>query len=219
MITEKIAALAVTILDSTEYVGAWLLMTLESMIAPVPSEAVMPFVGFQVADGKWELWPAIFATSLGSITGSLLSYWMGAYGGRPVVLKIGKYLLLNVHDLEMTERYFHRRQGLYTVFIARFIPVVRHFISIPAGVGHMPLLPFLLVTLAGATVWNSFLLFCGMQLRDNWTLMQRYSHQVDIAIVIVGVIAIVWFVRMRLAQKRRAAFNAVNQGEQRCDSQ
>src|SRR3954463_8505402 len=106
MITEQISNLAVKILDSAGYAGASGLMALESMIAPVPSEAVMPFVGFQVADGKWNLWLAILSTSLGSITGSLLSYGMGYYGGKPLILKVGKYLLLNQRDLERTEAFF-----------------------------------------------------------------------------------------------------------------
>src|SRR6266850_1994520 len=160
MITEKISELAVKILDTTGYAGAGFLMALESMIAPVPSEAVMPFVGFQVADGRWNFWLAVLATSIGSIIGSLLSYWMGYYGGKPLVLKVGKYLLLNQRDLERTEQFFHRRSGLVALFIARFIPVVRHFSSIPAGIGRTPLLPFLAVTLAGATLWNTFLLVC-----------------------------------------------------------
>src|SRR6476620_11028290 len=162
MITEKISELAVAVLDQGGYLGAGLLMAMESMIAPVPSEAVMPFVGFQVADGKWNLGWAILATSTGSMAGSWLSYLMGYYGGKPFVLKVGKYLLLNRHDLELTEQFFQRRQGIWTVFLARFVPVVRHFSSIPAGIGRMPLAPFLAVTLLGATLWNSFLLVCGM---------------------------------------------------------
>lgn len=199
MITEIISQIAVQILDTTGYAGAFILMALESMIAPVPSEAVMPFVGFLVTDGKLNLWFALLSTSLGSVAGSLASYWMGYYGGKPVVLKVGKYLLLNRHDLEMTERYFHRKQGLYTVFAARFIPVIRHFISIPAGMGKMPLPPFLLVTLIGATLWNGFLLFCGMRLREHWTIVQKYSHQVDIVIIVLALIGIAWFLRSRLA--------------------
>ncbi|MGH8500446.1 MAG: DedA family protein [Methylococcales bacterium] len=202
MLTEVITEIAVKILDTTEYAGAWFLMTLESMVAPVPSEAVMPFVGFQVADGKWNFWLAILATSLGSITGSLLSYWMGYAGGKPVVLKFGKYLLLNVHDLEMTERYFHRRQGLMTVFIARFIPVVRHLISIPAGMGKMPLWPFILVTVLGSTLWNVFLLVCGIKLREHWTMVQNYSHQVDLVIVALGLIGLAWFYRTRMRRRQ-----------------
>src|SRR5512132_495996 len=102
MITETISRIAVQILDTTGYAGAGALMALESMIAPVPSEAVMPFVGFQVADGKWNLWLSIASTSLGSLVGSVLSYGMGYYGGKPLVLKVGKYLLLNQRDLERT---------------------------------------------------------------------------------------------------------------------
>jgi membrane protein DedA with SNARE-associated domain len=203
MITEKISELAVKILDTTGYAGATFLMTLESMIAPVPSEAVMPFVGFQVADGKWNLWASIGATSLGSILGSLLSYYIGYFGGKPLVLKVGKYLFLNQRDLAKTESYFHKRQGIWTVFIARFIPVVRHFISIPAGIGRMPLLPFLAVTLVGATIWNTFLLWCGYKLRGQWTIVQKYSHQIDYGVVALMVIGAVWWYRKRKRDAQR----------------
>jgi membrane protein DedA with SNARE-associated domain len=203
MITEKISELAVHILETTGYAGAGALMTLESMIAPVPSEAVMPFVGFLVSDGKWNLWLAILSTSAGSMVGSLLSYWMGYYGGKPLVLKLGKYLLLNQRDLERTEQFFHKRAGILTIFIARFIPVVRHFISIPAGIGRTPMIPFLLVTFIGATAWNSFLLACGMKLREHWQVVQKYSHQVDIVIIVLILIGAAWWIRIRWPRVRR----------------
>ena len=203
MLTEIIAQLAVRCLDISGYYGAGLLMALESMIAPVPSEAVMPFVGFQVADGKWNLGLAILATSLGSIVGSWLSYLLGDYGGRPVVLKVGKYLLLDKEDLEKTEAFFNRRAGTWTIFIARFIPVVRHLISIPAGMGKMPMMPFLTATLLGATIWNTFLLFCGMKLRQNWGIIQKYSHEIDIVVVLVLAAGLGWFIWSRL-EKRKA---------------
>ncbi|MEK7677686.1 MAG: DedA family protein [Verrucomicrobiota bacterium] len=203
MITEMVSNLAVQILDTSGYAGAAFLMALESMIAPVPSEAVMPFVGFQVADGKWNLSLAIAATSLGSIIGSLLSYLMGYYGGKPLVLKVGKYLLLNQRDLERTEKFFHQRKGVLTIFISRFIPVVRHFISIPAGTGKMPLLPFLLVTLLGATMWNTFLLVCGMKLREHWQIVQKYSHQADVVVILILLAGVIWFLRQRLKQSKR----------------
>jgi membrane protein DedA with SNARE-associated domain len=204
MITEYITNLAVKILETTGYAGAAFLMTLESMIAPVPSEAVMPFVGFLVADGKWNLWAAIAATSAGSIIGSLLSYLMGYYGGKPFVLKVGKYLLLNQHDLERTEKFFHERSGTKWLFISRFIPVVRHFISIPAGMGKMPMVPFLTATLIGATMWNVILLVAGMWLRERWTVIQTYSHKVDYVVVAAAVIVFIWFIRKRRAEKRSA---------------
>jgi membrane protein DedA with SNARE-associated domain len=193
MITEKISETAVQILDATGYAGAAGLMALESMIFPLPSEAVMPFVGFKVADGKWNLWLAIAATSFGSMIGSWLSYWIGYYGGKPLVLKVGKYLLLKQRDLEWTERFFQRRSGAMTIFIGRFIPVVRHFISIPAGIGKMPWLPFSIATLIGATIWNTFLLLLGKRLRDNWHIVQKYSHQVDYVIVALILVAGVWW--------------------------
>jgi len=203
MITQYITETAVKILESTGYAGAAGLMALESMIAPVPSEAVMPFVGFLVADGKWNVWLAIFSTSIGSLIGCLLSYWMGYYGGRPLVLKVGKYLLLNERDLEKTERFFHAHQGVAALFVCRFIPVVRHFISIPAGTGRMPLAPFLLVSVAGATLWNSFLLGCGFFLREHWTVVQKYSHQADIVVIVGMILGLAWFAQKRLRGWRR----------------
>lgn len=203
MITEKISEIAITVLDTTGYWGAGFLMALESMIAPVPSEAVMPFVGFQVADGKWSLGLAILATSAGSIVGSLLSYWMGYYGGKPLVLKAGKYLLLNQHDLEITESFFHKRKGTLTILLSRFIPVIRHFSSVPAGIGKMPLAPFLAMTFIGATVWNTFLLICGMKLREQWPTIQKYSHQADI-VVVAGILAgVSWFIYSRRGPRKR----------------
>lgn len=202
MLTETIVGFAVKCLDTTGYLGAAVLMALESMIAPIPSEAVMPFVGFQVVDGKWSLWPAIFSTSLGSFLGSLASYLMGFYGGKPLVLRVGKYLFLDRHDLELTERFFQRRSGTLTIFVSRFIPVIRHLISIPAGIGRMPLGPFLAATTIGATIWNSILLVAGMKLREHWNILLTYSHQVDIVVVVLILAGCGWFMRARLARRR-----------------
>jgi membrane protein DedA with SNARE-associated domain len=201
LLTQFIADFAVRCLDAAGYAGAAFLMALESMIAPIPSEAVMPFVGFQVADGKWSLWLAVFATSAGSLIGSLISYYMGYYGGKPVVLKVGKYLLLDRHDLEITERFFQRRSGTLTLFISRFVPVVRHLISIPAGMGRMPVIPFCLATVIGATLWNGFLLACGMKLREHWNLVMKYSHEVDLVVVLLLLLGLAWFLRSRLARR------------------
>jgi membrane protein DedA with SNARE-associated domain len=197
MLTEAISGFAVCCLEATGYLGAAFLMALESMIAPVPSEAVMPFVGFLVADGRWNLGPAVLATSTGSMAGSLASYAMGRWGGRPLVLRAGKYLLLSAHDLELTERFFQRRKGTWALFLSRFIPVIRHLISIPAGAGFMPLGNFVMATLAGATLWNTFLLWCGMKLREHWSLVQQYSHQVDVVVLALLISGGGLFVRSR----------------------
>lgn len=186
------------------YLGAGFLMGLESMVAPVPSELVMPFVGFLVAEGKFTWTMSIVATSIGSVIGSLASYAMGYWGGRPVVMKIGKYLLLNERDLEWTERWF-ARHGSWTIFVSRFIPVVRHLISIPAGLGKMRLLPFCVYTLIGATLWNVFLLWCGYVLKQNWEKVEHYSKQLDVVVIILGIAAAIWFVKTHLARARRVS--------------
>jgi Uncharacterized membrane-associated protein len=202
VLTEVISQFAIHVLETTGLAGAALLMALESMIAPVPSEAVMPFVGFLVADGKWSVLEAVLATSLGSLSGSLVSYLMGYYGGRPFVLKVGKYLLLDKHDLELTERFFHRTGGFWTLFICRFIPVVRHLVSIPAGIGKMRFWPFIIATTAGATLWNGFLLTCGFKLRENWEMVQTYRHHFDGLIIGMLAVSIVWYVWYKLKRKR-----------------
>ena len=204
-----ISNFAVRCLDLTGYFGAAGLMALESMIAPIPSEAVMPFVGFLVADGKWNLWAAVFATSMGSVIGSVISYYMGYYGGKPLVLKVGKYLLLDRHDLALTERFFQKRSGAITIFVSRFIPVVRHLVSIPAGTGRMPLASFLVATLIGATLWNSFLLLLGIKLREHWHVVQTYSHQVDIVVLAGLAIATAWFVKSRLGRGKRLSSSVI----------
>jgi len=202
LLTEAISHFAITVLGATGYAGAAFLMALESMIAPVPSEAVMPFVGFLVADGKWGLAEAILATSIGSFIGSYLSYLMGYYGGRPFVLKVGRFLLLDVHDLEVTERFFQRRGSALTLFASRFIPVVRHLVSIPAGIGRMRFWPFAIATTAGATLWNTFLLLCGYKLRENWELVQIYRHHFDGLIVGMLVASVAWYVWYKLRRRR-----------------
>jgi membrane protein DedA with SNARE-associated domain len=191
-VVESLADYFMYIIEQLGYLGAGILMALESMIAPVPSELVMPFVGFLAAEGTFSIPASILATSLGSIVGSLLSYYIGFFGGRPFVLKLGRYLLLNQEHLKWTEQWF-AKHGSWTVFVSRFIPVVRHLISIPAGLGRMKIVPFCVYTLIGATIWNSFLLLCGYRLRQNWTLVQQYSHELDLAVAAILVVCAIWF--------------------------
>jgi membrane protein DedA with SNARE-associated domain len=180
-ITETLCYYNTQFIHSCSYFGVFVLMALESMIAPIPSELVMPFAGFLVFTGHFDPWAVLIASSLGSLAGSLISYGLGVLG-EPVVLRYGRYLLLNPHHLEWTSKFFQRHGGK-TIFIARFIPVVRHLISIPAGLARMSLLPFILFTLAGATMWNMFLVYCGVRLKENWRLIQQYTHIVDYFVV------------------------------------
>jgi membrane protein DedA with SNARE-associated domain len=159
-------------------------MTLESMVFPVPSEAIMPFAGFLVAEGKFSFVLVVIFSTLGSIIGSFISYVSGYFGGKPFVLKFGKYLLLNEHHLDTTEKYF-TRYGEITIFICRFIPIVRHLISIPAGVGKMNLIRFSILTIVGAGLWNAFLCYVGMVLRQNWEEVMKYSKIIDIVVIVI----------------------------------
>ncbi|MCX6100762.1 MAG: DedA family protein [Candidatus Bipolaricaulota bacterium] len=183
-ITEFIAAWGTRIIDATGYAGVFFLMVAESMIMPIPSEAVMPFAGFLVAEGSMSAAAAIAFATLGSLVGSLLSYTLGRFGGRPLVRRFGKALLLDEHDLDRADRFFQRR-GAITIFIGRFIPVVRHLISIPAGIGKMRLLPFCLYTVVGAALWNGILTGCGILLRVNWETILRYAKWIDILVLVV----------------------------------
>src|SRR3989344_2465633 len=142
MIVEKLVDYIVAGISTGGYFGVFVLMALESMIAPVPSEVVMPFAGYLALQGQFNFWLVLLASSLGSIFGSFLSYYIGFYGGRPLVLKFGRYLLVEEEHLEWTEKWF-RKQGDKTIFISRFVPVVRHLISIPAGIAKMPMRRFL----------------------------------------------------------------------------
>ena len=195
-LTETLCTYNTAIIQHFSYIGIFILMTLESMIAPVPSELVMPFAGFLIFTGHFDpLWVMV-ASSLGSIVGSLLSYGMGVLG-EPVVLRYGRYLLLNPNHLEWTKKFF-ARYGSITIFISRFIPVLRHLISIPAGLARMSLAPFILYTLVGASMWNGFLAYCGVRLKENWRLIQQYTHILDfivVACLLAGLAYFVWKVR------------------------
>ena len=172
------------------------------MVAPIPSELVMPFAGFLIFTGQFSVAPVIVASTLGSIVGSLLSYGLGMLG-KPVVLRYGRYLLLNPHHLEWTEKFFDRHGGK-TIFISRFIPVVRHLISIPAGLARMPLIPFILYTAVGATLWNGFLTYLGFRLRQNWPIIQKYTHILDY-FVVAGLIGAVVYLVWKIKHARKPA--------------
>jgi membrane protein DedA with SNARE-associated domain len=201
-LTEFIATYATNLIHQGGYGIVFFLMALESMIFPIPSEAVMPFAGFLIHEGRFSFTGTIFFSTLGSIVGSLISYVMGSKGGRPFVLRFGKYLLLDVHDLEATEKFFGK-YGDKTIFICRFIPVVRHLISIPAGVGKMNLWKFSLYTIVGAALWNGFLAWVGYRLKDNWEEVMKYSHVADIVVVASLGLTIGYFVYKHMQRRTR----------------
>lgn len=201
-LTEALCNYNTAIIQHCSYIGVFILMALESMIAPVPSELVMPFAGFLIFTGHFDPVWVMVASTLGSIVGSLLSYGMGVLG-EPAVLRFGRYLFLNPHHLEWTKKFFERH-GNITIFISRFIPVVRHLISIPAGLARMSLAPFILYTAVGAALWNGFLTYSGVRLKENWRLIQQYTHILDYlvaACLLAGLAYFVW----KFREARRAA--------------
>ena len=191
-ITESIVEFAVNFVESAGYLGLSVLMVMESTFMPVPSEAVMPPAGFLIEEGKFSFPAVIFFSTLGSIVGSLISYYIGAWGGKPFIDKFGKYLLLDRHHLTITERYFNR-WGNITILVGRFIPVVRHLISLPAGIGKMNLFKFILYTVIGAGIWNSLLACAGYILKSNWTEITKYSRIADIIVLTLMAAVVLYY--------------------------
>lgn len=201
-ITDALVTFCTLFIERTGMAGIMVLMGLESMIAPVPSEAVMPFAGFLWFEGKLTFWQILFASTLGSLIGSLISYYLGASWSDAVIKRWGRYLLLNHHHLVQTQRFF-ARYGDKAVFISRFVPVVRHFISIPAGAGKMDLVKFITYTALGAATWNMFLAWVGYRLDSRWEDIRNYTEVVDVVLIValVGAAGVWWRRRMR---KQRA---------------
>lgn len=201
---EQVALWIEHVMEALGYPGLVIMMALESMIAPVPSEIVMPFAGFLVVKGQFTLLGGILASSLGTIVGSLIGYYMGKWGGYPLVLRWGPYFLLERGHLDLTVRWFEKR-GDITILVCRFIPVVRHLISIPAGVGGMNLAKFCAYTLIGGTIWNTILLVAGIKLKERWEIIHTYSSQIDKVVVVILVIVGMWWVREQLQRRKQRA--------------
>jgi membrane protein DedA with SNARE-associated domain len=174
---DTLAQYCLAVVEALGYPGVFFLMVLESMIFPVPSEAVLPPAGWLAWEGRMSLWLALVAATLGTIVGSLLSYAMGHYGVRPLLERWGKYVFVSPHHLDMTHRFFEKRGAGWAVFLSRFVPVVRHLISIPAGSARMPLPTFLVATTAGGALWNLILLYAGFKLGENWHEVTHFIEE------------------------------------------
>lgn len=199
-LTEFLAEHITNFINALGYPSVFLLMTAESMILPIPSEAVMPFAGFLIASDDFTFLGVIFFSTLGSLIGSLLSYFIGRYGGRAIILKWGKYFLLNEADLNKTENFFDQK-GELTIFVSRFIPIVRHLISVPAGLAKMNLLKFCVYTVIGAGLWNTFLAMIGFYLKNSWPTVIKYSATIDLLMIGLLILAAIYFVKKHFFQK------------------
>lgn len=189
------------VVESMGYPGVFLLIALESTLVPIPSELVMPFAGYLAGRGSFSLPVIMIINSVAALVGSGVCYFIGAKGGKPFLERYGKFFLLRKHDLEKTERVF-AKHGKWVVLIGRFIPVVRHIISIPAGIARMPLRTFFLQTFIGSTIWGGFLILLGYYLGDNWEAVATKLKRFDLVIGVLVVLAIValgirFFVRRR----------------------
>jgi membrane protein DedA with SNARE-associated domain len=195
-ILEVLGRFIISVISATGYTGVVLLMGIESACIPLPSEVIMPFSGYLVSTGRFRLWAVALAGAVGCNLGSLVAYYVGSLGGRPLVEKYGRYLLVTQHDLAMADRFF-ARYGDWAVFTARLLPVIRTFIAFPAGVSRMNVVRFHVYTFLGSLPWCWVLAFAGLKLGERWSTLRLYFHRFDTVLGIVIVVVAVWFIRNR----------------------
>jgi membrane protein DedA with SNARE-associated domain len=203
-VLEYLAAFIIAVISQTGYLGIVLLMAIESACIPLPSEVIMPFSGYLVLTGRFHLLWVGLAGAVGCNLGSLVAYYIGSVGGRPLVEKYGQWLLVTHHDLEMADRFF-ARYGDWAVFIARLLPVIRTFIAFPAGVSRMNQARFHIYTFLGSLPWCLALAYAGMKLGERWRDLREYFHRFDAVLGVVIVLGAVWFIHNRWKNRLRAA--------------
>jgi membrane protein DedA with SNARE-associated domain len=183
----KLSALLLGLSAGAAYTVVFLLMALQSACIPIPSEIIMPFAGYKLAHNVVQL----IASNLGSIP----AYWLGARGGRPMVERYGRYILLNPRDLDLADRFFNR-YGSITVLIGRMLPIIRTFIAFPAGIARMNQLRFHIYTFIGSFPWCFALAYIGMKLGARWDSDPRFKaifHRFQVGVEVLLVIGIIWF--------------------------
>jgi membrane protein DedA with SNARE-associated domain len=203
-IIKILSAFIVATISTLGYSGVVLLMAIESACIPLPSEIIMPFSGYLVYKGEFNLWLVGIAGAFGCVVGSLVAYWVGMYGGRPVIEKYGRYILISRHDLDLADRWFDRF-GEIIVFASRLLPVIRTFIAFPAGVARMNLKKFVIYTFAGSLPWCIGLAFVGQRLGKEWDTnptLKTLFHRFDFVIGIVIVLAAAWWIWRHLKHVR-----------------
>jgi membrane protein DedA with SNARE-associated domain len=196
-----IAAWIIGVISSMGYGGIVLLMAIESACIPLPSEIIMPFAGFLVSKGEMSLLGIALAGAIGCVLGSIPAYYLGMFGGRPLVEKFGKYVLISHKDLDMADRWF-ATHGEIIIFIARLLPAVRTFIAFPAGVARMNMPKFIGYTFVGSFIWCWVLGYAGMKAGEHWEGLKVYFHQFHYVIAAAGAIFVVWYVRRHFKNER-----------------
>jgi len=200
-----------TLYGAVGYVGVMLAMAIESAMIPLPSELILPYAGFLVSDlsqlepltsQPWNYWIVVVVATIGNTLGSLVAYAIGAYGGRPFLERYGKYLLIRPHEIELADTFF-ARHGAATVFIGRLLPIVRTFISFPAGVARMRISTFVIYSTAGAFLWSMLLVYAGTVLGENWVEIREMLQPFDLAIAFGVAAAVLLFVWWRIGMPGR----------------
>ena len=198
---DLLAQLTVQIIDAVGYGGVGFLMLLESAGIPFPSEIIMPFAGFLVATGKMSFWAVVLSGVMGNMVGSLLAYAIGAKGGRPLIEKYGKYIFISGHDLDVADRWFAQR-GEAIVFLGRLLPVIRTYISFPAGIAKMNIKKFCVYTFLGALPWCMLFAWLGIKLQNNWSLIHEKLRSLDVAIVVFILVCVGLYVWRHLKKRK-----------------
>ena len=205
-ILAPVAAFIIAVISAGGYGGIVALMAIESACIPLPSEIIMPFSGYLVSTGRFDLIWVATAGAIGCNLGSIPAYALGKYGGRPAIERFGKYVLMNLHDLELAERFF-ARFGPAAVFICRLLPLVRSFIAFPAGVARMRQVPFHIYTFLGSWPWCFALAWIGMKLGERWhsdPRVGRVLHSLDAVIAVLILAGVSYYIWHRLRGGRRA---------------
>jgi membrane protein DedA with SNARE-associated domain len=182
------------------YAGVFLAMAIESACIPLPSEIILPFTGYMVFTGHFGFWQSTIAATLGNLFGGLVAYYVGVWGGRPFLQRYGRYFFINRRELAWTERLFEH-YGEATVFVGRMLPIVRTFISLPAGIARMNPLKMATYTTIGAFFWCALLIFVGQKLGENWNSLKPYFHRADVVVGGVIVLAVIYVVWIHLKRK------------------
>jgi len=204
MITSVLLAVThfiISVIDHLGYLGVVLLMAIESAAIPLPSEVIMPFAGFLVAGGRFTLWGLALAGAIGSTIGSLITYYIGYYGGRKLILKYEHIVLVSQKELDLTEKFFHKFRHT-ALFFGRVLPVIRTFISIPAGIAKAPILPFTINAFIGSFLWSYFLAWLGLKLGSNWNHLESYFRKFDVVIGIVIVAGLAYWIHSHFKRKQ-----------------
>ena len=190
---ELLTTFVTSLVNTFGHWGVFIGMTLESACIPLPSEVIMLFGGFLAAQGTLSFWGVVWAGVFGNLAGSVLAFWVGAHGGRPFLEQYGKYILFNRDHLDKADRWFYK-YGEWTVFFGRILPVIRTFISLPAGIARMNFVKFLVFTLIGCIPWNIALTYMGLKLGQNWQSVEPYFRPISYAVVLAIICGVVWFI-------------------------